>query len=76
MIRHLVIKRNAPVTGESPLLKKEEEETRRPREDRSSRSDRDDNSRSETSESPNTETANEQPVTAEVADESSAGEES
>ncbi len=35
VIRHLVIKRKAPVTGESPLLKREEEETRRPpREDR------------------------------------------
>jgi len=34
VIRHLVIKRKAAVTGESPLLKKEEEETRRPREDR------------------------------------------
>ncbi len=40
VIRHLVIKRNAAVTGESPLLKKEEEETRRPpREDRGPRSE-------------------------------------
>ncbi len=35
VIRHLVIKCKAAVTSESPLLKKEEEETRRPREDRS-----------------------------------------
>ena len=39
VIRHLVIKRNAAVTGESPLLKKEEEETRRPRENRGDRDD-------------------------------------
>ena len=30
VIRHLVIKRKAAITGESPLLKREEEETRRP----------------------------------------------
>jgi len=67
VIRHLVIKRNAPVTGESPLLKKEEEETRRPREDRSSRSDSPD-----TSESP---APAPEPV-AEASDETSTGEES
>jgi len=39
VIRHLVIKRKAAVTGESPLLKKEEEETRRPREDRPPRTE-------------------------------------
>ena len=39
VIRHLVIKRKAAITGESPLLKKEEEETRRPREDRAPRND-------------------------------------
>jgi len=36
VIRHMVVKRKAPVTAESPLLKREEEETRRPREDRPS----------------------------------------
>ena len=65
MIRHLVIKRNAPVTGESPLLKKEEEETRRPREDRSSRDENPDTS----------ESAAPEPV-AESTDEISTGEES
>lgn len=39
VIRHLVIKRKAAITGESPLLKKEEEESRRPREDRAPRSE-------------------------------------
>jgi len=33
VIRHLVIKRKAAITGESPLLKREEEETRRPSRD-------------------------------------------
>ena len=65
VIRHLVIKRNAPVTGESPLLKKEEEETRRPPEDRSSRDENPDTS----------ESAAPEPV-AESTDEISTGEES
>ena len=69
VIRHLVIKRNAPVTGESPLLKKEEEETRRPREDRSSRSDS-----ADSSESPAPAPAPE--AVAEASDEISTGEES
>ena len=34
VIRHMVLQRKAAVTAESPLLKREEEETRRPREDR------------------------------------------
>lgn len=34
VIRHLVLQRKEAVTAESPLLKREEEETRRPREDR------------------------------------------
>jgi len=34
VIRHLVIKRNAPVTGESPLVKKEEEESKSRSDDR------------------------------------------
>ena len=67
VIRHLVIKRNAPVTGESPLLKKEEEETRRPREDRSSRSDSADSSES---------AAPAPEAVAEASDEISTGEES
>ncbi len=35
VIRHMVLQRKQAVTAESPLLKREEEETRRPREDRS-----------------------------------------
>lgn len=69
VIRHLVIKRNAPVTGESPLLKKEEEETRRPREERPRG---DDNSRSDNSES----NAASAPAAEEATDTTSAGEES
>ncbi len=69
VIRHLVIKRNAPVTGESPLLKKEEEETRRPREDRPRE---DQGSRSDNSDSPEASA----PAAEEVADTTSAGEES
>ena len=53
VIRHLVIKRKAPVTAESPLLKREEEETRRPPREYRSRS-------SESSDS--TEGAAEQPA--------------
>lgn len=34
VIRHMVLQRKDAVTVESPLLKREEEETRRPREDR------------------------------------------
>lgn len=34
VIRHMVLQRKQAVTAESPLLKREEEETRRPREDR------------------------------------------
>ncbi|OED37341.1 30S ribosomal protein S6 [Chromatiales bacterium (ex Bugula neritina AB1)] len=41
VIRHLVIKRKNAVTAESPLLKREEEETRRPsRDDRPSRDEK------------------------------------
>ena len=40
-IRHLVIKRKAAITGESPLLKREEEETRRPSRDGGGRDGRD-----------------------------------
>lgn len=66
VIRHLVIKRTAPVTGESPLLKKEEEETRRPpREDRGE-------SPKSTSESHDTPA----PAAEVATDETSAGEES
>lgn len=73
VIRHLVIKRKAAVTAESPLLKREEEEkeTRRPREERTYSGDENSSSSEKPSEE-NPETA--QPTEEAIVDASSEGE--
>ena len=71
VIRHLVIKRKSAITSESPLLKREEEETRRPREERTYSGDEN----ASGGEKPSEESPDTAPQTEEVtADASSEGE--
>jgi len=51
VIRHLVIKRNSSVTGESPLVKKEEEESKSRSDDRPRSNSRDQSSNDSSAES-------------------------